>query len=319
MKSLLSSCTLLLGLSLDLRAGASADYLNAPEAVSALGGHSSSAAYRNVASAGGIAGVSSSPGGVAARQGFIGQLFERVGLALESDRTFVGEGTQANLFAKFVYDDGTTDALPSGSVLWSVLGGPIASITAAGIATAGQVYLDSTGVVQGQFDDLFATLPLTIVNTHNDNFGGYAGDGLDDAWQVQYFGLNNPNASPTVDVNGTGQNNAFKFQAGLDPTAPAGSANARFVVTAAAVAGQPAQRQISFRPLVVGRSYRVQYTTSLASGSTWADLTGFTQLPDVGDTRTIIDQNATEGRRFYRVEIVKTPTSPGPTGLDQPR
>lgn len=43
-------------------------------------------------------------------------------------------------------------------------------------------------------------------------------DGIDDSWQVQYFGQPpNPLAAPNADADGTGQNNLFKFIAGLNP------------------------------------------------------------------------------------------------------
>ena len=45
------------------------------------------------------------------------------------------------------------------------------------------------------------------------------GDGLPDAWQIQYFGcVSCPQAAPGADADGTGQNNLFKYEAGLDPT-----------------------------------------------------------------------------------------------------
>ena len=62
-----------------------------------------------------------------------------------------------------------------------------------------------------------------------DNFGSYAGDGLGDDWQVQYFGQNNPNAGPLRDPNGDGQTNAFEDTAGLVPNDP----NSRFTFTIA--------------------------------------------------------------------------------------
>jgi hypothetical protein len=39
-------------------------------------------------------------------------------------------------------------------------------------------------------------------NTLLGNFGSYAGDALDDAWQFQYFGLSNPLARPLLDPDG---------------------------------------------------------------------------------------------------------------------
>ena len=46
-----------------------------------------------------------------------------------------------------------------------------------------------------------------MLDTIADNFGTYAGDGLGDDWQVQYFGLSNPNAAPLLDPDFDGHNN----------------------------------------------------------------------------------------------------------------
>ena len=111
---------------------------------------------------------------------------------------------------------------------------------------------------QGQTGQLL----LTVRNANNDDYQACAGDGIDDAWQVQYFGApSNPNAGPTVDVSGTDQNNLFKFIAGLNPldSFPLFSFPAfRFTVKAQPVAGFPAQRNIVFLPLVAGRVYVVR-------------------------------------------------------------
>lgn len=315
MKAFLSLGSLLLCLATGLRAGTSANYSIVPEEVGALGGISSSTTYRQIASAGGIAGISSNPGGASARQGFVAQLFEVAGLVLDSPRLTAGENSLFFFNASLLYDDATLTLLPAASVAWSVLSGPLLSITPAGVASTGLVYENTPATVQGQFGAFTATINVTVANTHNDNYGTYAADGLDDAWQVQYFGLDQPQAAPGVDVNGTGQNNYFKFVAGLVPNGSPGAADARFTVTAQAVAGQPAQRQITFRPLAAGRNYRVQYSLSVGTNAVWNDLTGFLQLPDAGNARTIIDQQATDARRFYRVLITKDPSPPGPTRL----
>lgn len=44
----------------------------------------------------------------------------------------------------------------------------------------------------------------TVINVNNDDHGSYAGDSIDDVWQVRYFGTNNPLVSPTKDAEGTG-------------------------------------------------------------------------------------------------------------------
>jgi len=57
-----------------------------------------------------------------------------------------------------------------------------------------------------------------VINVGNDDFGSYAGDGLDDAWQVSYFGSDNPNAAPGADPDGDFMSNRGEYIAGTIPT-----------------------------------------------------------------------------------------------------
>ena len=132
-----------------------------------------------------------------------------------------------------------------------------------------------------------------------DDFGGYAGDGLDDAWQNQYFGLNNPLAAPALDPDGDGQTNAFEFTAGLVPNDPA----SRFTLSIAPVVGQPTQKKLSFSPRFTDRTYTVKFRLDLSAGS-WTPLAGSTQS-DSGVERTVTDLNAADARRFYQIEVRK--------------
>ena len=138
-------------------------------------------------------------------------------------------------------------------------------------------------------------------NVNIDDYQTYAGDLIDDAWQVQYFGVNNPNAGPNVDFDGTGQTNLFKYVAGLNPLDP----TSRFTVQSQGVVGQPLQRNIVFQPLVAGRVYVVQFNTSIATGGgTWTTLSNISSI-DNGNIRTVTDLNASDPERFYRVQITK--------------
>lgn len=48
----------------------------------------------------------------------------------------------------------------------------------------------------------------------------YAGDAIDDAWQLNYFGPTNPQGLALADPDGDGRNNVAEFLAGTDPTRP---------------------------------------------------------------------------------------------------
>jgi len=167
----------------------------------------------------------------------------------------------------------------------SVAGGPLAGINVSGLATAGAVFQKTAATAQGSYSGNASTLALTVLNVSLDNFGAYAGDTLDDAWQVQYFGQPpNANAGPNADFRGTGQTNLFKYIAGLNPIH-----GSRFTLTIAPVPAQPAQKNLIFSPVVAGRTYTVKAKPSL-TGGTWDGVTITS-----GTVGTITDLNATGG------------------------
>ena len=138
-----------------------------------------------------------------------------------------------------------------------------------------------------------ATLSLLVSNL-------YADDGIDDAWQVQYFGHDNVDAQPNADPDGDDNTNLFEYTAGLDPTAP----TSRFLVAMKDdAANTPGTMEIAFGPIVSGRTYTVESKPDLA-GNDWTALTSFTQT-DNGATRTVTDHDAAGSRKFYHVEITK--------------
>ena len=278
---------------------ASASYTLATDIADAGGNRTTSAAYTNEGSLGGITGISTATPAETARNGFIGQLYEVTGLVLAATPATVSEGGTLHLGASQLLDDATTVAVNASSVAWSVASGPLTSISASGLATAGIVYQNTAATAQGSYAGNTGALLLTILDTLPDNYGTYAGDGLPDSWQSQYFGLNNPNAAPGLDPDGDGQTNLFEFTAGLIPTNPL----SRFLVTIAPVSGQPTQKQVVFEPLVAGRGYTVKTSPDL-NAATWTTLVGST-TSDNGSQRTITDTNATTVKKFYKVEIVK--------------
>ena len=147
--------------------------------------------------------------------------------------------------------------------------------------------------------DTSGTLGLTVVNMAKDDYQAYAADGIDDDWQVQYFGTPpNANAGPTADPDGDGQKNLLEFLAGVTPN----DAASRFLFRIGPVAGQPLQKKLVFSPRFADRTYTVQTNPGL--GLTWTTLTGTTFL-DNGTERTVIDPNAGAAKKFYRVNISK--------------
>ena len=278
----------------------SANYSLTTEITDIGGVHTTSVNYSNDGSVGGVVGISTvaSPAETA-KNSYIGQLYEVVGIMVNSSSTSVNEGTSLQLGASQLLDDSTFLTLSADAPAWSVITGPVASINTNGLATAATVYQNTPATVGVSYCGFNATLNLTVVNVNTDDYGSYTGDGIDDAWQVQYFGPNNPKAAPNVDADHTGQTNLFKYIAGLNPIDP----TSRFIVTIQPVSGQPSEKQIIFTPTVTGRTYTVVSKASLTD-STWVSLTGTTQS-DNGQQRTVTDLSASSPRKFYRVQISK--------------
>ena len=278
----------------------SANYSITTEIADAGGRRATSANYTHDGGLGGVAGISSVVAPAeAAKQGYIGQLYEITGLALNAASLNVNEGTTDQLAAWQALDDATFLAVPAASVVWSVASGPLTGLSASGLATAGIVFQDTAATAQGSYLGTTGTLALTVKNVNLDDYGTYAADGIDDAWQNQYFGLNNPNAGPAVDFDGTGQTNLFKYIAGLNPLDP----NSRFTLAIAPVAGQPGQKAIVFAPRLTDRTYTVTFKTDLGAAS-WTPVAGAT-FTDAGPQRTVTDPAATDAKKFYHVEITK--------------
>jgi hypothetical protein len=278
----------------------SGSYSIATDTADAGGQRTTSSAYTNDGSLGGISGISTvaSPAQTA-KAGYIGQLTEVTALQLAATPTTVNEIGTRQLSAAQLLDDLTLITIPANSVYWDIQAGSLTSIDANGLATASTVYEDTAATARGAYAGLTGTLDLTVLDSIPDNFSSYAGDGLADNWQFGFFGLDNPDAAPTLDPDGDGQNNAFEFIAGLIPT----NAQSRFSLSIAPVSGQPTQKKVIFDPLVAGRTYTVLVSPDLTNGS-WNPLTGSTASDD-GVERTVTDTVATETKKFYQIEITK--------------
>jgi len=278
----------------------SANYTLAAETADCGGRKTASPNYTNDGSAGGIAGVAAvAPALETSKSGYVGQLFDITGLALQATPASVNETASCQLGACQVLDDGDMLELSASSVAWSVVSGPIASISAAGLATAAAVYQTTDAKVQAVCGGLSASLNLTVLDTLPDNFGSYAGDGLDDSWQARYFGVNNPAAGSSQDPDGDGQTNQFEFCAGVVPTDP----SSRFQLRIEPVPGQPTSKRLVFSPRWPDRTYTILTNSSLQATG-WTALTGAI-TSDNGTERTVTDTNASASHKYYRVQIAK--------------
>jgi hypothetical protein len=278
----------------------SANYTLATDTTDAGGTRAASAAYTHDGSLGGVGGVSTvAVPAESAKHGYLGQLYEVTGLAVNAIPASIDETATRQLAAWHLLDDASYLAVSANSVAWTVVTGPLTGISATGLTTAGKVFQDTPATVQGVYGGFTETLALTVLDSDPDNYGSYAGDELADWWQNQYFGPDNPLAAPGADPDGDTQNNAFEFTAGLIPTDPL----SRFLLRVEPVAGQPAQKRLIFSSRFEDRTYDILTSTTLAPDS-WSALTGGT-VSDNGTERTVTDTTASKTFKFYRVQVTK--------------
>ncbi len=265
------------------------------------GGRSSAGNYVNDSSVGGIGGISTnavSPPETA-KAGYIGQLYDVASMTVTGTPSPVNENSTSQLRGTATLDDATVVALAGSNMTWGAYGWPIHDISVSGVVTTENVYADTPATVNCTYLGVPGSGLLLVLDTNPDDYGSYASDNLPDGWQVQYFGLPpNSNAAPSADADGTGQNNLFKYVAGLDPTNRASV----FVLQIQNVNGQPSQKNLIFNPEVSGRTYTPQFRTNLVSG-VWATLTGIGGPTTNVNQVTVTDLNAIKAQKFYRIDI----------------
>jgi len=202
----------------------STNYVIRTDAVDSGGLLSTSTAYTmndSIDDIGGISSAVSPPETV--KSGYIGQLYEVAGVVLSvAPNPVPGPGT-AQLSATTTLDDNTVLAVSGSDVGWTSPSepNPIFSISASGLLTsATNVYAKTTATVDGYYFGAIGNLTLSVIPLDS------VGDGIPDWWRAAYFPPSNGSTTnnqdcATCDADGTGQNNLFKFLAGLDPTNPA--------------------------------------------------------------------------------------------------
>ena len=277
----------------------SQDYAIGTEVVDAAGGFGTSADY-GIAQAVGETAVGRSdptPASYLGRHGIIGQLADFTELLIALTPNPIDEASTGQLSATARRDDLTTDPLSPAAVTWSLVSGPVASISAGGSVTTLALYANKPAVIEGSWQGIAGQVSFTIQNVLPDNYGSYAGDGIDDGWQVGYFGQNNPLAGPLADPDADGNTNLLEWLAGLVPTDP-GSV---FLFQMDQPTVIPGRATILFGPIVPGRSYQVLWSENLTDWHKLDPQQAMTQ--DLPPNRMVSDNGAPAGRRFYRIVI----------------
>ncbi len=265
------------------------------ETMDAAGGISASADYSSAGSIGGIGGVSTSetPPELL-KHGYIGQLYDVVGVQARTQPIAVDEGTTIRMVPRAQLDDGTQFVLMPDEVEWSVLEGNYI-IDPPGVIITGPVYANQRVVVGVRYQTIFSTPVTVIANTDPDNFPPYDDDGLPDDWQVRRFGLSNTNAAPEKDPDNDGQDNRHEYYADTIPTDPA--SRFRFDIT-----NQWGSVLLELSPIRANRSYSIEFTTNNILNDFFVPLIEKTEQ-DIDGTRIVTVTNKVGNMRFYRVRI----------------
>lgn len=251
-----------------------------------------------------VAGVAGgeSAGGVRVIPNFTGQLYDPRELEVSAVPAVVDEGGTRQMQAELVMDDESVLPVLADGVAWSEGSIALDGISVGGLVTAATVYQDETAVVNGSWQDVADPdgFELTVLNTGTDDFEGYAGDGLDDDWQVGYFGLPpNADAAPGVDADFDGQDNRFEFLSGFSPV----DSTARFILTIVDVDRAAGTTDLRLNRMMPGRTYTLLSSPDLVSPF---EPVGTVEPVDVPTDDVIVqDPAAAQPRNFYIIGISK--------------
>lgn len=263
------------------------------------GGKSESGHISNDAGTGGWSGSASNEAGIVDRENFAGQLVELVSLQMTASPTNLNEEAQLPMVVRASHSDGTLSSMED-AVGWSITG-PIASITPAGLATAGNVYEDTPARVQAEFDGLADAAQLMIFNVGHDDFGLYAADGVPDPWQVDHFGIGNPEGRGSEDPDEDTQDNLFEWGADLNPTSSASFFAMQIDGTGAATGSL----SLVIHPVRPNRQYVPLFSLDLVNRPP-DTLPSYVQR-DEGEDRIITDTDLAGTPKFYTIRIVPSP------------
>jgi Periplasmic component of the Tol biopolymer transport system len=139
--------------------------------------------------------------------------------------------------------------------------------------------------------DLNQSSDLLALNLSSPVIADTDGDGMDDGWEIQYFGTLGRDGSGDFDHDGA--SDLAEFLTGTDPIDPGSFFHVEVVSLGTAEHGP-----ILSWPAAFNKNYQVQFKNSLAD-STWLDLDAPFVL--IGARAYAVDPNTGASQRFYRV------------------
>lgn len=271
----------------------SANYKITAESFSPGGGAGSSSNYQLRSSLEPLGGRGGSAN-YAVESGWTGFEHQVIGLTLEVLPIVIEEGDTARLSVTATLDDRSLLAVDPDAVQWSIefdgfvtYGTPIQR---AGVLAPLMVEEDSVVSLHARYGDLTARTVLTVVD---DDTAGL--DLL--AWQRRHFGdPEAPEAQLNADPDGDGSSNRTEYLGGFDPTDP----NDRLALRIISV--RDGRAELAINKVIPNRRYTVWAGSDLVHFRD--SVTSFSVADKVID-RVVVDRNATQERKFYRLEVTE--------------
>jgi len=256
-------------------------------------------------------GVVATGGDVVARQGGNSMIFYATGFSVAPDAATINEqgasdtnSTRTQLRGNVVYDDATLGAVNGAQIAWNApaTNSALASISETGITQAATIYQNTGASFSGSYGGVTATSSLTVLNVLPDNYGVYAGDTFDDAWEIGQgmTGAVNPNAT------NNGVPNWQLYAMGFNPAQPAPAALSSTALTngylAVRYTRNPYATNYTFVPQESG-NLSVGFANMVNPVSVTNLVSGVEQIV----TRGSVPINATN-KQFLRIKV----TQPAP-------
>jgi hypothetical protein len=206
--------------------------------------------------------------------------------------------------------DSTILALNPSLVSWSVLSGPIASISSTGVATAGNLHQNTAATVQGTYQGLSGTLPLTVIPVPGltETYSQWIGL----SFSPQQLSTNPALGNQTANPGGDGVTNLLKYLYDINPGTHLGNTDRLGLPVVSLVTVSNVEYLIlTYRQstLTTGITVNVQTTTDLKSWMTVSP-PDFVQSggtdPNTGDPIIEVGVKATSLKeQFIRLNVTQ--------------